>query len=126
MDSDIIEQKNNTILKLTLVLDKLFTVLDDFRQNLNAFQKSCNCIENHKNKSNFDELEDEYKTIVEEYNQNKSQIDVELDLNSGKQPFPVNLSSNCFCLQICRNRSPVGRQLIQTYRSPLHSMPMSL
>ena len=40
-NSKVIEQKNTTILKLTLILDKLFLVLEDFRQNLNDFQKSC-------------------------------------------------------------------------------------
>ena len=84
MDSNVIEQKNTTILKLTLILDKLFLVLEDFRQNLNDFQKSCKCSENFKNKQNFTELDINYKTVVEEYNENKLKIEEELGLNSGK------------------------------------------
>ena len=92
---DLIEQKNNTIFKLIQILDKLFLVLEDFRRNLNDFQKSCNCSKNLRNRQNFSELDISYKTVVEEYYENKSKIKEELRLSCDNKYLLFSFNS-CF------------------------------
>jgi hypothetical protein len=81
---DLLEE-NNTILKLTLISDKFLLLLQDFRNCLNDFQINCKCDQNIKNKSKFNELQNEFKCVFDEYNQNKYQIDEQLDQNIEKR-----------------------------------------
>ena len=78
---------NKEVSRLTSILDKLVIVLEDFRQTLTDFQNSCECNENFQNKLYFDELEVNYKTIVEQYNQQKSHINEGLTKNCGNYCF---------------------------------------
>jgi hypothetical protein len=80
-----LREENKTILELTLIADKFLLLLQDFRNCLNEFQINCKCDQNIKNKSKFNELQNEFKCVFDEYNQNKYQIDEQLDQNIEKR-----------------------------------------
>ncbi|XP_054157391.1 intermembrane lipid transfer protein vps13B-like [Oppia nitens] len=72
---DELEAKETQILKLTLILDKFFTMSDEFRQTLQEFHRNCKCNETERQRNRYKTLDEDYESIVREYHQNKYEID---------------------------------------------------
>jgi hypothetical protein len=94
--NDLLEeltQENNTLFNQLLFAKKFIKLFENYRNFLNQLFIDCKCDQNIENKLKFNELENEFNTIFNNYNQNCQQIDPNFGSNSG-QSFESDIDSN--------------------------------
>jgi len=62
-----LKEENNRLSKQLLFAEKCFELFEKFRNCLNSYNNNCKCITNSNNKLIYNYLENEYKSVSEEY-----------------------------------------------------------
>jgi hypothetical protein len=90
-------QQNNTLFNQLLFAKKIIKLFENYRNFLNQLFIDYKCDQNIENKLKFNELENEFKTIFNNYNNRNSliieEINPKFDFNS-KQSFESDIDSS--------------------------------
>jgi hypothetical protein len=88
-----LNETNDKLLKQTLLTDKCIELLDKYRNEFIYFTNVCKCAQNYKNKLIVNDLENEFKYILNE-RQSKTNQELSRNQNINNKTFVQNINES--------------------------------